>query len=179
MNNYYLIPIPIFEGYIKSNGQRLNEIIDLKYPILRDRENERIRILYSVSPLKEFPTEVRQKYYNYNNETVKILDSLNIPYYIIAYGNDNVAKEILTGIKIESEFPAALGIRKTTKEKAEQYFNSTNYSDKIKTFSDVVEIVNAEPFVEYYDLNGYIEGTIDGKPLSGNFKGRIRTKQTF
>ena len=29
---------------------------------------------------------------------------------------------------------------------------------------------------EYYDLDGYIEGTLGGQVISGNFKGRIRTK---
>ena len=101
MKKYYLIPLTEEDIYL--NGKSLESILDSLYPELLQREIDRINILYSVSPMIEMPTSVKQRYEQHNIETKKMYDEAQVPYYLIAYGNDRCAEEILTKSKITSK----------------------------------------------------------------------------
>ena len=109
MYRYYLIPM--LEKDISFNGIPLNQILKHKQPILIDREEERIDILYSTSPLVRMPLSEEIRYKKHNDDTKKMYHRLGVPYCIIAYGNEYEAREILTDAKIVPEYKAALGIR--------------------------------------------------------------------
>lgn len=177
MKKYYLIPLTEKDIYL--NDKSLRSILDSLYPELLQREIDRINILYSVSPLIEMPTSVKQRYEQHNIETKKMYDEAQVPYYLIAYGNDRCAEEILTKSKITSRYPAALGIRSVSKEKAEEYYASSNYETAIcRIFNNNDNSYkNSFDFTDDYEIEGYIDGIIENQNIKGFFKGKARIKR--
>lgn len=175
MNKYYLIPTT--ESDIYFNDKSLGNILEEYYPELFRREEERIDILYSTSPLISMPASERRRYNEHNAETKKMFDKKQVPQYLIAYGNDYYAEEILTKIKITSKYPAALSIRSVSKEKVEEYYYSSNYKTKITNYFSNIKIISEIPFNDTYDFVGYVDGKIDGHSVTGSFKGKIKAKK--
>lgn len=175
MEKYYLIPMTDRDIYIDDKS--LCSILKESHPILMDREEERIDILYSTSPLVRMPITEEIRYKKHKEETKKMYHELQVPEYIIAYGNECEAREILTNAEIISRYLAALSIRGVTKEKAKEYYYINNYYEKIVNYFNNLSIINETPFIDDYDFEGYIEGEIEGKDIKGNFKGKIKIKK--
>jgi len=70
--------------------------------------------------------------------------------------------EISTNTKTTADYPAALGVRSVSKQKAEEYYYSSNYAGKIQNFINDSKIVCELPFGYYYDIVGYIDGKLNG-----------------
>lgn len=172
---YYLIPLVDHDIYL--NDISLINILKEKYPILAERENKRISILYSVSPLIAMPESVEQKYKVHNIETKIMYQELQVPQYLIAYKiEDCRAKEILTGKEISSRYEAALGIRSVTEEEVKKYYYDTNYEENIKNFFQIEKVLES-PFDDLNEVEGYLIGKIGTQEVKGNFKGKIRIKK--
>ncbi len=164
MRKYYLIPLT--DRAIYLNEKPLETILKEKFPKLYKREEERIDILYSNGYDSEIP---RERLDRHNEKTKEIYEKMQIPEYIIACGNDKSAKEVITGIKLSGKYPAALGVRKTSKERLEEYYRTSNYSNKIINYINVIRNIN--------DVAIFLEGNIDGKPVKGEFIGTIKVKK--
>jgi len=102
-------------------------------------------------------------------------DEAQVPCYLIAYGNDRCAKKILTKAKITAEYPAALGVRSVSEEKAEEYYTDCNYEAKIYKYLDVIQEANKNPFpfTNTYKFEGYIEGKIGNQDFNGKLKLKV------
>lgn len=137
---YYLISIALAND-IFFNGKSLKQLLEEFYPELYKRENERVNILYSVSPLVSLPPEVRKKYEAYVHETSEIYKRLEVPEYLIATGNDKKVIEVCTHNKLVSKYDAALGIRSTTIDKTQKFFDSIDYN---KCVSDFFKVITGE-----------------------------------
>lgn len=177
MRKYYLIPLTDIDIYL--NDISLKKMLAQTQPVLAQRENERIDILYSVSPLIGMPRELKEKYNRHIAETRKMYDEFQIPRFLIAYGTDICcAEEILTKRKIHSDYIAALEVREATFEKVREYYDSTNYREKIKNLFHIENVID-DPFGEFYEVEGYIEGKLSDKDVKGIFKGKIKIKKLF
>lgn len=176
MKKYYLIPMT--ENDIYLNGKSLRSILDSSHPELVQREIDRISILYSESPIIEMPEHLKKEYNDHNVKTKEMFDEAQIPYYLIAYGNDECAKEILTKNEITSKYPAALGIRKVSKEKAIEYYINSDYETKISKYFNN-ENIEKNPFspTDVYEIEGYLEGEFEKQNIAGNFKGKVKIKK--
>jgi len=174
-NQYYLIPITTTGIYF--NGKELYEILKETYPELAQREEERINIIYSACPKIGITEIIKQKYNKHIHETKKIYNEKKVPQYLIAYGNDSCAEEILTKAKIQPKYAAALGVRNATEEEVCEYYHNSNYEINITNYFNNIKIVCKNPFIYTYDIDGYIEGNVNGQPIKGNFKGKIKTKK--
>lgn len=178
MKKYYLVPI--IDSEINLNGKSLRNILGASHPELVQREAERIGILYSVSPIVEMPISVKEKYKQHNVETKKMYEDAKVPYYLIAYGNDKCAEEILTKAKITGKYPAALGVRSVSKEKAEEYYAASNYKEKIYSHlnngQNISDNNSSFSFTDVYEIQGYIEGKIGEQDIKGIFNGKVKIK---
>ena len=134
MKQYYLIPV--LEDNIYFNGKTLRSILNLTYPNLVDREIERISILYSHCPDFSMPEHLKRKYILHNIKTSILFDNEKIPYYLIAYGTDKHAREIVTKAKIKPEYPAALSFRNAKLDEINEYYMKTNYEERILNFAE-------------------------------------------
>lgn len=174
---YYLIPV--VDNDILCDGESLRDIFSREFPELSKREDERVDIIYSTRYFMPIP-EVKLR--AHNQETREMYDIQNVPTYLIATGDDEFcAREIVSGKWLHAKYPAALGIRETTKESAESYYNSSDYPKKVSNYLGHLfgeNIVNAklndDPFAEVYEGTAYLDGEIDGKPFSGTFTGTLR-----
>jgi len=177
MEKYYLIPMTDDDVYL--GDKTLKSILDSSNHELVQREKERIDILYSVSPVFKMPEYIKRKYEEYCIETKRIYDKLQVPYYLIAYGNDESAEEIVTKSKITPKYPAALGIRRVSKELAEEYYIIKNYKTKIERYFNCIDNIceNYFGFNDTYEIEGYIEGKIGEKNVKGIFNGKVRVKR--
>ena len=175
MKKYYLIPI--IEDDIYLDGKPLRNILELLHPELVQREKKRIEILYSIPPIFEMPKIVKDKYEQHNIETKKMYEEAQVLEYLIAYGNDRCAKEIFTNTKIKGKYSAALGIRSVSKEKAMEYYITSNYAEKIHKYFNNIENINnnSVTVTKFHNFEGYIEGKIENKDVKGYFKGKIKT----
>ena len=137
MKKYYLIPV--IDDNVYLNEQLLKNILKTSYPKLIRREEKRIDILYSISLVIKMPKAVLKRYHNHNAKTKKIFDKLQIPPYLIAYGDDHFAEEILTGSKIFPKYPTTLGVRSVSTLKAKEYYIESNYEIKIRNYFQNLE----------------------------------------
>lgn len=174
MKNYYLIPIK--DNTIYINNKNLRSILEETYPELIQMEEERINILYSVSPLRPLTQKIKNEYNKHLEKTKKMYEALQIPQFLIIYGNESYAEEIVTKLKISFEYPSALAIRRKSKEEAENYFFNSNYINKINKYSNNLQNLFETYFQDDYEFEGYIEGKLDEQEIKGIFKGRIRKK---
>ena len=130
MKKYYLIPMVLEKDlYIKDNS--LFDILNSSYPELVRLEEARIRILYSISPLIDVPEDIKKKYNDHLVKTNMMYEQKNIPYYLIAYGSDKCAKELITDTKITSKYDSALGIRSVSMEEINNYLINSHYEEKV------------------------------------------------
>lgn len=175
--NYYLIPV--VESDILCDGDSLKEIFDQKFPALSKREDERINIIYSTRIGSPIPEE---KLHAHNSKTIKMYSIENVPTYLIAAGSDDFrAREIITGKWLVAKYPAALGIRKISKEKAEKYFNENDYFNRVTNYfshinKDVLDgtKLDQDPFAETYEGTAYLSGKLNGQQIYGEFTGILK-----
>lgn len=174
---YYLIPV--VENDILCDGESLRDIFSREFPELAKREDERVDIIYSTRYFMPIP-EVKLK--AHNHETKQMYAIQNVPTYLIATGTDEFcAREVVSGKWLHAKYPAALGIRETTRESAENYFNNNDYFNKVSNYFEHIYgekakniKLDSEPFAETYEGVAYLDGEIDGKPFSGKFTGTLR-----
>lgn len=174
---YYLIPV--VEKDILCDGESLRDIFNREFPELAKREDERVDIIYSTRYFMPIP---ELKLRAHNQETREMYDIQNVPTYLIATGTDEFcAREVVSDKWLHAKYPAALGIRETTKESAESYFNNNDYFKKASNyfghlFGENIKNVklNNNPFAEVYEGTAYLDGEVDGKPFSGSFTGTLR-----
>lgn len=129
MKRYYLIPI--FDENIYLNNKPLGSILQSIYPELIESKTEKNDVLYSYYPDYSMPEHLKMKYIKYLAEMQQLSDEIGIPYYLIAYGNDKKAKEIITRTKIKPRYPNGLSIRSTTIEIANKYYVNNEYEEKV------------------------------------------------
>lgn len=171
MEKYYLIPM--MENNVCFNDRSLRDILFEIYPIFSQRENDRINLLHSTSPLYEVPYSVQMKIKKHNAETRELYKKNNIPRYLIVKEKDDVIEEILTKGKITSE--CYIGQYEVSFETAEEYYEGSNYAECILNFLATKDLVTEkDPFNNKHNIAGYIEGTLDGKPIKGHFEGKIK-----
>lgn len=174
---YYLIPLT--DQDIFCDNESLKEILKREFPDLSKKENQRVDIIYSTRYFERIPIN---KLKMHNEETKLIYQRKNIPMYLIAYGNnESEAKEIVSGKKLHCKYPSALGIRETTKNEAEKYFNENDYYNKITNYFKQIYKnklsnmqFNLEPFAETYQVEAYLDGKLDGEPFNGEFTGTLK-----
>ena len=128
--------------------------------------------------LKEFDRDTNKKY-----------DKALVPKYLIAYGTDFCAEEILTKYKIIPNSPVlSFGIRsqRISIEKSEECFSKNNYEAKIVKYFYHEYKTYTNPFNhdipfncgnDSYEIEGYIDGAIGNSDVKGIFKGRVRIKK--
>lgn len=175
IKSFYLIPIT--DSSIYLNNKPLRDILESSHPELIRREDERINILYSEG--LDMSESLEEEYEQYVINTKKLYDKMQVPEYLIAYGNDKHAKEIITNSEITAEFSAALGCRRVSIEKAEKYYNDTDYETKIRKYFNYINETNENVLKSnnIYEIEGYIEGKIKNKDIQGDFKGKIKIKK--
>ena len=176
MKNFYLIPMVIDCNELYIDGQSLKSFLPEE---IIESERKRIRIIYSTDITRKMPETVERKYEQHILETKELYERLQIPFYLIAYGNDRCAREILTERKIKSKYPAALAVRRVSKEEIQEYFVSSNYEKKIYNLFNGIEKKNEVPFEfdDEMEVEGYIDGEIKKQKVKGMFKGKIRVKK--
>lgn len=175
MKKFYLIPIT--KSGIYLNGQSLSDILKITYPELYEMESERIRILYSTSPLLPMPPSEEIRYKEHLEKTKRRYDELQVPQYLIAYGNDAGAKEILSNGIITSRHPAYIGIREANERKVDNYYEDSNYYVKLINYLNSIETINKDNNDDTLDITAYIDGYIGKKHIKGNFNGKIKIKE--
>ena len=129
MKRYYLIPITERSIYYKKD--KLSDILQKNYYNLYEKELERINILYSTDPCFDMPKKELKRYRAHLIETRKLYEDMKIPQKLIAYGNNNCVKEIVTKKKLKPEYDAALGIREASADEVLKYFLESDYYDKV------------------------------------------------
>lgn len=175
--NYYLIPI--VDSDILCEGENLKDICRRTFPALAKREDQRVDIIYSTRTFMPFPVHELKKH---NKETKLMYGKENVPMYLIAYDDNGIeTHEIVTGTCLSARYPAALGIRKVTKDSAEKYFNESNYLDKAVNYFDHLYNRNLsntqsdqELFSGIYNGTAYLNGELEGKPIDGKFTGTFK-----
>ena len=129
MKKYYLIPIT--EKCIYFKKTRLRDILKENYYDLYRKEIERIEILYSTDPNIDMPKEEKERYEAHLIKTKKLYEDMKIPQKLIAYGDNDCVKEIVTKKKLKSEYDAALGIREASESEVLKYCLESDYYDKV------------------------------------------------
>lgn len=173
---YFLIPLTSNSAYI--DGKCLNDILKETYPELYQREIFKIRLLHSTKVIGFGPKikEDLAKCSKYIAETSEMYRQMNVPEYLIAYGNSSCIKEVLTD-KIITDNDYIISLLSVTKERAQQYYNDCNYKNIIGNFLRGSIIVNENPFDDFEPITAYISGILNGKQIEGEFKGKIKIKQ--
>lgn len=173
---YYLVPV--VDNDILLYGEELGKVFQKKFPALYEMESKRIDILYSTRFFMPIP-EVKLK--DHNAETRMAYAQSCVPTQLIAKGDDFCAREVVTGRKLTSKYPAALGIREVSKESAEKYFNTHDYFNRVTNYfsyinEGILKSANLEdePFVEVYEGTAYLNGELDGQQISGKFTGTLK-----
>ena len=124
MEKYYLIPVT--EYYIYIGDKTLRDILKNRYEELVQKEEERINILYSTSPVVKMPYSVQVKYNKHNEETSKRYEELCVPQYLIAYKKGRRIREISTDTILFAKHSCHFDIREVSKEKALNYFENVH-----------------------------------------------------
>ena len=131
--NYYLIPLCLGQDFFVGD-KTLRDALKEGYPELDQAEKKRIDLLYSSSPIRDLPNYIEAQLIEHKMFTKDLYEKAQVPEYIIAEGYDDEVREIVSKITIKPKFSSALGVRRTTEEKAKEYFYSSNYYDKIINF---------------------------------------------
>lgn len=173
---YYLIPL--VDSDIYYHGESLKDILRESFPLLAKREEQRVDILYSTRIFDSIP---KKELDAHNYETKLMYQKENIPMYLIAYGDELKAHEIVSGEVLSVKYPAALEIRKVTKDDAEKYFKENDYFNKISNYFRLLYIedlsnaeFNEEPFSEECEVEAYLNGQLNNKPFNGKFIGTLK-----
>lgn len=173
---YFLIPLTSNSAYI--DGKCLNDILKETYPELSIREIFKTRLLHSTKVIGFGPKikEDLAKCSKYIAETSEMYRQMNVPEYLIAYGNKSCIKEVLTD-KVITDKDYIISLQSVTKERAQQYYNDCNYKNIIRNFLKDAMIVNESPFEDFECIIAHISGTLNGEQVEGEFKGKIKIKQ--
>ena len=172
MKKYYLIPITEYTIYVGDKS--LRDILKINHKELVERENERINILYSTSPVVEMSPSEKLRYKKHNEETKRMYESLGVPEFVVAYKDDFFTKELITGTILTSPHSINFNIRETSNDKVLDYLEESNYTKKINDFLNGIK--PEELYIEEYEADCYIEGTLNGKPVFGSFNGKVKVK---
>lgn len=164
--NIYLIPITDNAIYIE--GVSLFDYLTEFYPELGKLEDERVRIIYS-SPVLHESTEQRiireDRYREHKKKMRQYANSISVPLSLIAIGNSNEVRELITNIKITSEYPSALSIRELTKDERAHFVIPEDYKQKVTNFLS---------HTSYNPKNEKIRYSISEYELEGNLREKIR-----
>lgn len=167
---FYLIKLVSDDAFI--DGKSLIDISREIMPSLAEREYQRVNILYSCDPNKPLPESIKRKYDEHVLRTQEVYDTLMLPYYLVTYEDGKNLKEFITGTVIKCDSPNEI-----TRDKALEYLDN-NYQAKVMRYFGMIQDKKDTPktldqdFISGMEL--YIDGYIDGKPISGDFKGKIK-----
>lgn len=141
MEKYYLVPT--WDHSVEFNDIKLINLLEEKFPLLYELENKRISILYSVSPMKEFPPSAQRKYDEHIKKTSTIYEKMNLPKHIIVVKNNDVFEEFISKTKVSSSYESGITVHSVPKEKINQVLNN-NYEEKINNFIKKINIQNTK-----------------------------------
>lgn len=181
---YYLIPLKENDVYL--NEVSLRDILEKIYPELAKMEEKRVDLIYSERIGTPMSESLKRKISCHKETTKRMYDKLQVPQFLIVYKTGDLSvKEIFTGKQLTSKYPAIFGIKNVSKETVIEYFKTTNYSKKMcKFILDVNEYFLTDGHgknqtIDLSEIDGYIEGKVDGIDIKGKFKGKIRIRNLF
>lgn len=186
--------MPTKDDKIFWNNFCLADLLKKISPELMKMEDERIDILYSVSPVEHMPASVLEQYKEHLAATKKRYQELELPQYLIVCGNDTDAYELITTNPIVPAYSAALGVRSVSFEEARKYFTESNYEEVVKNYFSAIKKSfydnDSDPFSEHLNFNVlkidtkkedsievYLDGKIRGIPIKGSFEGIVKIKR--
>ncbi len=178
-NNIYLIPITDF--LISVGGIPLCDYLSTYYPTFKRLEDERISIIFSASMYDDEPEEEKneheRRYQKHLEFTKRCAEDARIPLYLIAVGNKNNVREIVTNIKITSDQPASLDFRILDDILKKRFEIPENYEEYSRNFLSNIayesrnekRTYTVEEFLSITDFREKIRVAFGGFKSSINF----------
>lgn len=130
MKKFYLIPINSSKvlinkidliEYLKKNYLEIYQLYSIKSDLIRGRKHGDMLI-----------EKLQQERFDTNNKQIEILSQhYQVPLYLIAYGNDNIVKEVFTDVEIDIN--NSVSVRKIEGSKVLDFLD-LEYSNRVRGF---------------------------------------------